>query len=61
MVHHWSVVEDYQHGFIIAPLAAYFYQKRWELEDAKIAGSWLGLIPLIIGVRASRSAGWAPS
>lgn len=51
MVHHWSVVEDYQHGFIIAPLAAYFaYQKRWELEDAKIAGSWLGLIPLVIGV-----------
>lgn len=51
MVHHWSVVEDYQHGFIIAPLAAYFaYQKRWELEDAKIAGSWLGLIPLLVGV-----------
>jgi len=51
MVHHWSVVEDYQHGFIIAPLAVYFaYQKRWELEDAKIAGSWLGLIPLGIGL-----------
>lgn len=51
MVHHWSVVEDYQHGFIIAPLAVYFaYQKRWELEDAKIEGSWLGLIPLVVGV-----------
>ncbi len=51
MVHHWSVVEDYQHGFIIAPLALYFaYQKRWDLEDAKIEGSWLGLIPLVIGV-----------
>ena len=51
MVHHWSVVEDYQHGFIIAPLALYFaYQKRWDLEDAKIEGSWLGLIPLAIGV-----------
>lgn len=51
MVHHWSVVEDYQHGFIIAPLAVYFaYQKRWDLEDARISGSWLGLIPLLIGV-----------
>ena len=51
MVHHWSVIEDYQHGFIIAPLALYFaYQKRWELEDAEISGSWLGLIPLSIGL-----------
>ena len=39
MVHHWSVVEDYQHGYRRA-LALYFaYQKRWDLEDAKIDGS----------------------
>lgn len=51
MVHHWSVVEDYQHGFLIVPLALYFaYQKRWELEDARIEGSWLGLLPLAIGL-----------
>ena len=51
MVQHWSMVEDYQHGFIIAPLALYFaYQRRWDLEDATIKGSWLGLIPMFIGV-----------
>lgn len=51
MVHHWSVVDDYQHGFIIAPLALWFaYERRWDLEDAPIKGSWLGLIPLLIGL-----------
>ena len=51
MVHHWSIVEDYQHGFIIAPLALFFaYERRWDLEDARIQGSWLGLIPLTIGL-----------
>ncbi|MFP6654915.1 MAG: exosortase/archaeosortase family protein, partial [Myxococcota bacterium] len=51
MVHHWSIVEDYQHGFIVAPLAVYFaYQRRWDLEDAVIKTSWLGLIPMFIGL-----------
>jgi exosortase len=51
MVHHWSVVEDYQHGFIIAPLAFFFaWERRWDLEDARIEGSWLGLIPLSVGL-----------
>ena len=51
MVHHWSLVEDYQHGFIVAPLALFFaYQRRWDLEDAVIKGSWLGLIPMFIGL-----------
>jgi exosortase len=51
MVHHWSVVEDYQHGFLVVPLALFFaYEQRWALEDAKIKGSWLGLIPLFIGL-----------
>jgi exosortase len=51
MVRHWSMVEDYQHGFIIAPLAFFFaYQRRWDLEDAVIKGSWLGLIPMLIGL-----------
>ncbi len=51
MVHHWALVEDYQHGFIIAPLAIFFaYQRRWDLEDAVIKGSWLGLIPMFIGL-----------
>lgn len=51
MVHHWSLVEDYQHGFIVAPLALFFaYQRRWDLEDSVIKGSWLGLIPMFIGL-----------
>ena len=51
MVHHWSLVEDYQHGFIIVPLAFFFaYQRRWDLEDAIVRGSWLGLIPMFIGL-----------
>lgn len=51
MVAHWAAVEDYQHGFLIAPLALYFaYERRWDLEDARISGSWLGAIPLSIGV-----------
>lgn len=51
MVYHWSIVEDYQHGFIIVPLALFFaYQRRWDLEDAVIKGSWLGLIPMFIGL-----------
>ena len=51
MVHHWSVVEDYQHGFIVVPLALFFaYERRWDLEDAPISGSWLGLIPMLIGL-----------
>jgi len=51
MVHHWSIIEDYQHGFIVAPLALFFaYERRWELEEAPIKGSWLGMLPLLIGL-----------
>ncbi len=51
MVEHWAAVEDYQHGFLIAPLALYFaYERRFDLQDARIEGSWLGLAPLAIGV-----------
>ena len=45
MVNHWRAVDDYSHGFLIAPLALYFaYEKRWDLEDAKIDGTWWGLV-----------------
>jgi len=51
MVHHWSIVEDYQHGFLVVPLALFFaYEKRWALEDARIKGSWLGLVPMLLGL-----------
>ena len=51
MVLHWSLIEDYQHGFIIAPLAIFFaYERRRDLELAQVQSSWLGLIPLAIGL-----------
>ena len=51
MVEHWAAVEDYQHGFLIAPLAVYFaYERRWDLEEARIEGSWIGVVPLTIGL-----------
>ena len=51
MVLHWSATEDYQHGFLVVPLAIWFaYERRWNLEDAPIEGSWLGLIPMFIGL-----------
>ena len=51
MVLHWRAVEDYSHGFLIAPLAIFFaYERRHLLVRAQIRGSWLGLIPLALGV-----------
>lgn len=51
MVTHWSNSADYQHGFIVAPLAIWFaYERRMDLADKPISGSWLGLIPMGIGL-----------
>jgi exosortase len=50
MVLHWRHVADYNHGFLVAPLAVFFaYEKRAELRKAQIEGSWLGLVPLGLG------------
>lgn len=51
MVHHWRIDPDYSHGFLIVPLALYFaYERKYDLEEAPIAGSWWGVIPLLIGL-----------
>ncbi len=51
MIIHWGKDPDYSHGFLVAPLAAYFaWEKRRELAKAPIEGSWLGLIPLALGL-----------
>jgi len=51
MVHHWQVVPDYSHGFLVVPLALYFaYEKKYQLEDAEVSGSWWGLVPLAVGL-----------
>lgn len=51
MVEHWQFDPDYSHGFLIVPLAIYFaYEKKYELEDAKIEGSWWGVLLLTFGL-----------
>ena len=53
MVRHWGAVDDYSHGFLIAPLAAYFaWERRKKLRKTPIEPSWWGLVPLALGVIA---------
>lgn len=50
---HWNIDPDYSHGFLIVPLAIYFaLERRRELAVAPVAGSWLGLVPLALGIAA---------
>jgi exosortase len=51
MVEHWQASQDYSHGFLIPPLAAYFaWERRRKLARAAIEPSWWGLVPLALGV-----------
>jgi exosortase len=51
MVHHWKVVPDYSHGFLIVPLSLYFaYEQKYKLEKAPIEGSWWGVAFLFVGL-----------
>ncbi len=53
MVLHWNAVEDYSHGFLVAPLAAFFaWERRRDLQRAAIEPSWWGLVPLVLGTAA---------
>jgi exosortase len=53
MVLHWQGIADYSHGFLIAPLAAYFaWERRRPLARAPIDPSWWGLLPLAAGALA---------
>jgi len=50
MAQHWSQVDDYSHGFLIGPLAAYFaWERRRQLLRVPIEPSWWGLLPLALG------------
>jgi exosortase len=50
MVDQWSWDDDYSHGFLIVPLAAWFaYERKLQLRRTPIEGSWWGLLPLAIG------------
>ncbi len=49
MVKHWQAVPDYSHGFIVAPLAAYFaWQRKPIVRRLAMQPSWLGLAPLAL-------------
>jgi exosortase len=53
MVLHWKIVPDYSHGFLIAPLAAYFaWERRDMVARTPIEPSWWGVVPLLIGTLA---------
>lgn len=50
MVDQWSWDDNYSHGFLIVPLAAWFaYERKNKLKRATIKSSWLGVVPLAIG------------
>jgi exosortase len=53
MMRHWSQVDDYSHGFLVAPLAAYFaWERRKKLRRAPVEPSWWGVAPLALGALA---------
>jgi exosortase len=53
MVEHWQLVPDYSHGFLVAPLAAYFaWERRRKVLRAPVEPSWWGLAPLALGSAA---------
>jgi exosortase len=50
---HWGQSQDYSHGYLIAPLSAYFiWERRKKLARTPIEPSWYGLIPLALGALA---------
>ena len=53
MARHWKLVDDYSHGFLVAPLAVYFaWERRDALRRTPIEPSWWGLLPLALGTMA---------
>lgn len=47
---HWSQVDDYSHGFLVAPLAVYFaWERRKKLRRVPIEPNWWGVVPLALG------------
>src|SRR5947207_1571758 len=49
LVYDWSHDENYSHGFLILPLAAYFvWERRHRLEQVPIRSSAVGLLILLV-------------
>jgi len=53
MFRHWGQSQDYSHGYLIAPLSAYFiWERRKRIARTPIEPSWWGLVPLALGALA---------
>jgi exosortase len=53
----WGANENYSHGFLIVPLAAYFaWERRAQLRGARLRASWFGAI-IVTGSVAVMVAG----
>lgn len=51
LVAQWSADDNYTHGFLVVPLAAYFvYERRRELANADLRPSAAGLVVLAAGL-----------
>ena len=45
LVHDWGINENYSHGYLIPPLAAYLaWERREALKSTPVSQSWFGLI-----------------
>lgn len=53
MVLHWGQGPDYSHGYLIAPLSAYFaWERRKRIARTPVEPSWWGVVPLALGALA---------
>lgn len=51
LVHDWSVNEDYSHGFLIVPMAAYLaWERRGRLQGSPPAPAAAGLLFVLAGI-----------
>jgi exosortase len=53
LLREWSTNDNYSHGFLVIPIAAYFaWERRQSLRDATPKPTWLGLPVIAAGIAA---------
>jgi exosortase len=51
LVQDWATDDNYSHGFLVAPLAAYFvWERRKKLRATAVAPAWSGLLILAVSM-----------
>ena len=51
MVHYWNTRPQYSHGFFIPAIAAFLlWQKRGQIAQLDLKGSWVGFVVVALGV-----------